>query len=467
MSDNSGPAVSRKPGRFTALLISLGIFAGASFVGYLFHIMGFPDTNVVVVYLLAILLIVWSTKRFLYGLFFSVATTFTFNYFFSEPRFTLSVNDPNYYITFVTMLVTALITSILTSRIQREAHQAQKKESEIRAINNLTNHLTDARDAEEIADIAVRSIGDVLEVSVGCLYFDETGNPENTYIFRTKRPERRELRRRTEKAEELRWRINELRTPYDETDEFYDFPLYGKDETLGIIRIAREDVDIEDRDLQELIHSMVDSVAMAVDRFRFIRQEIHSREEIVKERYRANLLRAISHDIRTPLTGIIGTSEILLGKQEDPEAIDLTRRIQSDAQWLHSMVENILNLTRIQDGNLMDNAIKHTPPDRQIRILVENDSKARLQRIRVQDEGDGISEEDLPYIFEKFYTSGSNKPYFARGVGLGLAICETIIHAHGGTIHARNRADKQGAEFEFTLPYGGETYEPEHFDRGR
>ena len=266
---------------------------------------------------------------------------------------------------------------------------------------------------------------------------------------------------------------------------------------------------------------MVDSVAMAVDRFRFIRQEILSREEIVKERYRANLLRAISHDIRTPLTGIIGTSEILLGKQEDPEAIDLTRRIQSDAQWLHSMVENILNLTRIQDGelelkkqpealeeiigsaiervrghapqydidvefpeefllvpmdaklieqvliNLMDNAIKHTPPDRQIRILVENDSKARLQRIRVQDEGDGISEEDLPYIFEKFYTSGSNKPYFARGVGLGLAICETIIHAHGGTIHARNRADKQGAEFEFTLPYGGETYEPEHFDRGR
>ena len=195
MSDNSGPAVSRKPGRFTALLISLGIVAGASFVGYLFHIMGFPDTNVVVVYLLAILLIVWSTKRFLYGLFFSVATTFTFNYFFSEPRFTLSVNDPNYYITFVTMLVTALITSILTSRIQREAHQAQKKESEIRAINNLTNHLTDARDAEEIADIAVRSIGDVLEVSVGCLYFDETGNPENTYIFRTKRPERRELRK--------------------------------------------------------------------------------------------------------------------------------------------------------------------------------------------------------------------------------------------------------------------------------
>ena len=239
MSDNSGPAISRKPGRFTALLISLGIFAGASFVGYLFHIMGFPDTNVVVGYLLAILLIVWSTKRFLYGLFFSVATTFTFNYFFSEPRFTLSVNDPNYYITFVTMLVTALITSILTSRIQREAHQAQKKESEIRAINNLTNHLTDARDAEEIADIAVRSIGDVLEVSVGCLYFDETGNPENTYVFRTKRPERRELRRRTEKAEELRWRINELRTPYDETDEFYDFPLYGKDETLGIIRIAR------------------------------------------------------------------------------------------------------------------------------------------------------------------------------------------------------------------------------------
>ena len=521
MSENNRSVISHKPGKLTALLFSLGIFAGASFVGYLFHIMGFPDTNVVVVYLLGILLIVWSTKRFLYGLFFSVATTFTFNYFFSEPRFTLSVNDPNYYITFATMLVTALITSILTSRIQREAHQAQKKESEIRAINNLTNHLTDARDAEEIADIAVRSIGDILGVSVGCLYFDESGNPENTYIFRTKKPERRELRRRTEKSEELRWRINELRTPYDETDEFYDFPLYGKDETLGIIRIAREDVDIEDRDLQELIHSMVDSVAMAVDRFRFIRQEIHSREEIVKERYRANLLRAISHDIRTPLTGIIGTSEILLGKLKDPEPIDLTRRIQSDAQWLHSMVENILNLTRIQDGdlelkkqpealeeiigsaiervrghapqydidvefpdefllvpmdaklieqvliNLMDNAIKHTPPDRQIRILVQNDSQARLQRVRVQDEGEGIAEEDLPYIFEKFYTSGSNKPYFARGVGLGLAICETIVHAHGGTIHARNRTDRSGAEFEFTLPYGGENYEPEHFDRGR
>ena len=249
---------------------------------------------------------------------------------------------------------------------------------------------------------------------------------------------------------------------------------------------------------------MLECTALAVERFRATREQLRYREESEQERYRGNLLRAISHDLRTPLSGIMGTSEMIrdMSEKEDPRR-ELAQGIWEDADWLHSLVENILNLTRLEEGrlvlqkqpeaveeiignalehiakrapereigvdipdelllvpmdarlivqvlvNLLDNAIKHTAAEREIRIAVQREGTDAV--FRVSDRGEGIAPADLPHIFKMFYTSQHNRADAKRGIGLGLAICDAIVGAHGGTIQAENRAGG-GAVFRFTLP---------------
>lgn len=257
-----------------------------------------------------------------------------------------------------------------------------------------------------------------------------------------------------------------------------------------------------------MLHSIIEISALALERLRSLREQARSREETMQERYRGNLLRAISHDIRTPLSGIMGTSEMLMdATQRDDPRYGLARDIYRDAEWLHGLVENILNLTKLQDGklvldkqpealeevigaaltvmekrlpgrsidvnmpdevvmvpmdaklisqvliNLLDNAAKHTPADAEIAISVSTDRET--VRVTVSDRGSGIAEHDLPHIFQMFYTARNTCADARRGVGLGLSICQSVIEAHGGSIRAENRVGG-GAAFTFVLPLGGE-----------
>lgn len=227
--------------------------------------------------------------------------------------------------------------------------------------------------------------------------------------------------------------------------------------------------------------------------------------EADREKLRANLLRAVSHDLRTPLTSIIGSSASCL--ENDPELSDeerteLIANIKEDAQWLLNMVENLLTVTRIDNNSV--NKVKKSPevveeviseaiqrlkkrlPDIQIHIdmpnnflmlsmdptlieqvlinLLENafihsGSSAPIDLIirdqehvisfAVRDYGSGVSEDQLPHIFEGQQISSDNADGH-KGIGIGLSICKTIIQAHGGVITAFNHTD--GAEFTFTLP---------------
>ena len=486
-------------------LVSAAIFVAASGLGYFFRYISFPDTNIVVVYLLAVLMTAWLARSFIYGFIASLLATFLFNYFFAEPIFTFSVNDPNYIITFITMTVTALITSTLTSHAKRSATEAREKETETKAIYNLTNHLTDAKGIHDIAGIAAFAISECFMCNAACLCFSEGNIPENTYIQQTLGGE--QIRREVADIEEMKHHVEGLRTGFDVGPEFTDWPIYGRESILGVIRIPNDRARNMNEAQMRLLRSMIESAALAMDRFRSVEQRINSREETEKERYRANLLRAISHDIRTPLSGMIGTTEMLMDMTApgDPR-YELVKGVQRDADWLHSLVENILNLTRLQDGklsvnkqneaveevigeaishfatrapeyeisvtvpdelllvpmdaklieqviiNLLDNAIKHTRPDREIGIIAEPSENASMVRFTVRDSGTGVREEDLPNIFMMFYTSHTEHADARHGMGLGLAICETIVRAHGGGIEARNREDGTGAEFIFTLP---------------
>ena len=234
--------------------------------------------------------------------------------------------------------------------------------------------------------------------------------------------------------------------------------------------------------------------------------------EAEKEALRANLLRAISHDLRTPLTGIIGASSIYLENSDtiqESEKTNLVSNIREDANWLLNMVENLLSVTRIRDTgdqvskhlepleevaseaierfhkrlpesivhvtvphefvmvpmdatlieqviiNILENAVYHSISTEPISLSIfVSDGYAWFE---VRDQGVGISPERLDTLFDG-YTSSPNSSYDShKGMGIGLSICKAIVAAHGGKITAAN--EEHGAVFTFTLPLGENAYE--------
>ena len=496
------------------ILRDIGIMFGmvilATIVGGIFFSAGGSTTNVVVIYLLFVLLTARYTSGYPAGILAAVASMLAFNWFFTEPIFTFKVYDASYIMTFIIMTITALVTSALTTKFKKAADEARLKEEEANALYQLTNHLSDARDIVSISKVIVRTVSRILECNVGCIYFDEYGKAGTTFI--QQRTDGSIVRRELENGGELQKKMNNLHTKYDVDKEFCDWPIYGSNKALGVLRIPVEAMERIGEEQKKVILAVLENAAMAMERYRSLCEEAKSRQEIERERYRSNLLRAISHDIRTPLTGIMGSSEMLMNVLDKGEfPYEMAEGIYKDADWLHSLVENILNLTRLQDGdvplakqpeaveevvgaaikamekripdreiqvempdslmivpmnarlihqvlvNLMDNAVAHSDDDTPIKVSVSLDEEAGMVRFTVSDNGTGIPNADLSRIFEMFYTTNHKSADSRRGVGLGLAICQSIVEAHGGKIFARNREDSTGAEFIFTLPVGGET----------
>ncbi len=490
---------------FIDILIIIGCIFIATFLGWLFRFLLFPETNIVVVYILFVIIIARFTNGYIYGIIASILATSTFNYFFTEPFYTFSVDDPSYFITFLIMTLTSVITSALTSKVKQKVNEAQEKEIEANNLYRLTNKLTDASDSEEIALIMIKAISDSTNCKAAYIEFDESGEPERNYIQLN--DENNYVRIDLVDHETIKYRMINLRTAYDIGSDFHDWPIYGKDNVLGVLRIPKNNAETMNDSQKRLIRAVIENTALALDRFRSNIEQAKSREAVIQERYRSNLLRAISHDLRTPLSGIIGTSEMIMGMtKEDEASYTLASDIHKDAEWLHSLVENILSLTRIKEGklilnkqmetveevisvavaaiekrmvgryievdipekimfvpmdaklieqvlvNLLDNAVKHTEIHENISIIVKHDEVNHCARFTIKDCGRGIKEQDLPHVFQMFYTTQGQNVDSQRGVGLGLTICESIVKAHGGTIEAYNRKDGHGAEIVFTLP---------------
>ncbi len=243
-----------------------------------------------------------------------------------------------------------------------------------------------------------------------------------------------------------------------------------------------------------------------------VKEQEKVRSAAARERMRGDLLRAISHDLRTPLTGILGASSALLeqtGQLDEAGRKALAAGIQEDAQWLLRMVENLLSITRVEDRttrirktlepaeevvgaalgkihkrypgcdiqvsapqtllmvpmdallieqvliNLLENAIRHGVTARHIALTVKRVQDQAL--FQVEDDGQGIPQEALPHLFEGALPADKSSDA-TRGMGIGLSACKAIIKAHGGRIWAANR-EGGGAALYFTLPLEEESHE--------
>ena len=242
------------------------------------------------------------------------------------------------------------------------------------------------------------------------------------------------------------------------------------------------------------------------DQARKIKEDEKLIAEAEKEKLRANLLRAVSHDLRTPLTSMIGASSSWLENEDSLSAFqkrELVTQIYEDANWLLHMVENLLSVTRITATgehslkktaepveevlfdaistvkkrypdltvhahvpedfliapmdpllikqvimNLLENTYFHAPSDKPAECFLDSDEES--VRIHVLDHGNGISPDRLEDIFDAVPSAPTSASDTRKGMGIGLSICKAIVIAHGGKIHARNHED--GAEFYFTLP---------------
>ena len=238
------------------------------------------------------------------------------------------------------------------------------------------------------------------------------------------------------------------------------------------------------------------------------RRQAEIRNETARETMRANLLRAISHDLRTPLTSISGNAANLLAndaKLDEDARHQIFLDIYDDSMWLINLVENLLSITRIEDGrmnlrlstelvsevieealrhthrkgsehtirmdlpdelllarmdarlivqvliNLVDNAVKYTPAGSTITVTAR--AQDGFAAISVLDDGPGIAPDIRPHIFEMFYTGEHKVADSRRSLGLGLALCKTVVDAHGGTITLTDNPP-HGCNFTFTVPRG-------------
>lgn len=475
----------------------------ATIIGYFFNYIGFPETNIVIIYILAVMLIARFTDGYYWGILASIISTFSFNYFFTVPYFTFSVNDPNYIITFVIMTITSVITSALTSKIKQNIKESITREAETMALYRLTNSLTDASNIKEIASVATTIISDIFKCYAACICVDNQGELEPHCLKQIS--ETKQVYVPIEDIAILKNELKDWKSDCKVRKEYCDWPIYSNDMLLGIIRIPKDKARNLSVTKTRLLYTMLESTALAMDRYRELQNGLFANEQMMQERYRSNLLRSISHDLRTPLSVIIGTSDMLMDMtREDPEKFELAQDIYKDADWLRTLMENILNLTRLQDGgiritkeieaieevvgsavrhilkhypefhidviipnelilipmdaklieqviiNLLDNAIKHSNLNKNVTIKVEEELDYIL--FSIIDNGEGILAVDLPHIFEIFYTAKNNGSDSKTGMGIGLSICQTIVEAHGGKIFAFNRTENSGAIMKFSLP---------------
>ena len=482
------------------LLVGPAFILLSTVIGYVFEYLELPETNIAIVYLLAVVAISLFTQKYIISILYSFGATLSFNYFFTAPYRAFEIDNVSYAITITIMITVSLIITMMTQRVKTSVSVANQRAEENRKLYLMTNQISAATSISEIIDISVKSMGQLANTNILCVYIDDilsgqTGIAE--YVSD------RKIRVLTASAVED-MSIEQISDVIESLLNVKCWNIVSDGKLFAIICMPHEQSLMMEESKRRAFLVAIETLSLAIARVYSTYKQGRLQQENERERYRSSLLRAISHDLRTPLTGIMGTSEMIMGMTEKSDArYELASEIIEDAEWLHSLMENILNLTRLEESrhylkkqpeaieeiiavvierfekraksrelvvnipdelifvpvdaklivqvliNLLDNAVKHTPPDGEISVTVEQKEK-RVQFV-VADRGEGIAETDLPHIFQMYYTASKGSSDSKKGMGLGLAICASVVKAHGGKITAANR-EGGGAEFSFTLP---------------
>ena len=482
------------------------ILAACTGMGFLFSSIGLAITNVVLIYILGVMGVALTTTGYLYSLLSSLLSVLVFNFFFTVPFYSLR-SSPDYLATFAVMFTAALLSSSLTSRIKAQSIQTANKAYQTEVLLSTSQLLQKAEGRQAILEVVQRQLSRLLEHSVLC-YDSDLDMPALCVIEQDggfegidlagERHVARWVRENAKHAGRTTRMFPEARCLY--------MAVRSEGRVWAVIGIRADNSPPIDEYRKNLMISILDECALAVEKDHMTREKQRMEENARQESLRANLLRSISHDLRTPLTSISGNAAILMentGQLSQARMKQLYTSIYDDAIWLNGLVENLLTITRTENGtvklnvqtelvadtveealrhidrdathrhivtdlpeemllarmdaglivqvlvNLLNNAVKYTPKGARIIVGVRREGDMAL--IRVEDDGQGVPPGDEGRVFDMFYTGVKRSPDSRRGIGLGLALCKSIVQAHGGEIGVEN-IQPHGARFWFTLP---------------
>ena len=491
------------------LLITAGILSCITLIGFLFLQLDFARYNIITFYMLGVLFTALCTSGYTCGVLGSIASVALYNFFLTEPRLTFHAYDPGYQVTFALMLTSAIITCTLTTRLKDHAKMSAQAAFRTKILFDTNQLLQRAKSEEEILSQTASQLMKLLNRSL-IVYPEQNGDLGSEQIFSVDGETAQNIFSAPEERDAANWTFANKKRSGAGTDSYPDakglyLALRTGSGVFGVIGI-----DLSEKPLDAFENSVLLSIlgegALAIENRRNALEKEQAALQARNEELRANLLRTISHDLRTPLTSISGNASNLLSNGEtlDTETRNkICTDIFDDAQWLIGLVENLLSITRIEDGrmnlqispqlmdemieealhhvnrkscehtittqygdeillvnvdarlimqvvvNLVDNAIKYTPVGSVIQISAYR--KDHQVVVEVADNGSGIPDRAKAQVFEMFYTGQSRIADSHRSLGLGLPLCRAILTAHGGTLTLRDNIPN-GSVFSFALP---------------
>ncbi|WP_094780123.1 DUF4118 domain-containing protein [Paraburkholderia ribeironis] len=465
-------------------------------------------TNLVMLYLLGVIFTAAKLGRGP-GVVLSFLSVAAFDFFFVPPRMSLSVSDTQYLLTFFGMLLTSLVISHLTSSLRREASVARRREQRTGAMYAMARELAAALTTEQIVAIGSRHVSEVFGARVAILLPDSVDQVKQ----KIEDPDAAV----TLEGEQLdidvgQWVYDQQKPAGHGTDTLpaaaaLYLPLKAPMRTRGVLAVVlRDERELDVPEQQRMLDAFAAQIALALERVHYVDIARDALVNMESERLRNSLLAAISHDLRTPLTTIVGFSSMLAQARTARSAThaeaqpgdDLVDAIHEEALRMTDIVTNLLDMARLQAGslqlnqqwtlleetvgaalrackrvlaghpvqvslpadlpllhldavlmerlfsNLFENAAKYTAPETRLTIGAQRiDADGQaMVRVAVDDDGPGLPAGMEARVFEKF-TRGE-KESAKPGIGLGLAICRAIVEAHGGTIGALNRLSADG-----------------------
>lgn len=454
---------------------ALLIFALSGGCSIAMSLLGVDKESIIMVFLLGVLFTTVLTSSYVCGILVSLGSVMLFNFLFTEPRFTFAIYSTNDVILLAFFLVTAVVSGTVTSRLQQQMELSAANERTARTLYKVASAFLSASGRK---NIVLRAVSLVREYA-GCACVVALDGDVILYTDGTEAP----------------------------AGEAGVYPVESAAGRLGELRAYGP----KDDRAELIIRAVATQLGIALDR-EFLSDE---REKIgiamERERQRGTLLRSVAHDLRSPLTALSGAGNLLADSYEaltDAERKKLAADMSEEITWLTGLVENILNMTRISESqlilhredevvddvvseaiahterlmrkrrftvslpdevvvapmdgrlivqviiNLLENAVRHTPPESEIALAVTAEPGG--VEVSVADTGEGVDPRIREKMFDRFVTLEREVADGKRGLGLGLSICKTIVEAHGGTIRAVPNEPK-GTKFIFTLPTGEKT----------
>lgn len=489
---------------FNNIIIMILIMLVCTAISMLFKYIKLSESNIVMIYLLGILLFSYLAEGYLYSFFASIFAVLVYNFFFTEPYLTLKVNNPEYFITFLVLFTVGFITSMLTNRVKLEKELVKEREEYISALYYIEKRLLNVKSVDDLAKVTAEEIAKQLNSNVLVEFFSPSGN---------------KISRNIEGEDVFQGNIDNSAclesyqsgspcgygtTLFSEANALYT-PILSQNGVLGVVGISMSDHTVLTNAQRSFIDVIAPQIAVVLERERIYAKQQKAQMEIQAERLRSDMLRSISHDLRTPLASIMGLASTSLDnydKVNDEIKKNFLQSIYEDADWLNELVENILQTTRFEEGrvklnieqeaaeeiiteavthvkkharnhkiivnipdeiilvqvdgvlirqviiNLLNNAINYTPEKSEIVITLFREENRVI--FEVKDNGHGISDEELLHIFERYYHRNPKEYTKRKGMGLGLSLCKSIVEAHKGNIYVRKN-EPHGTVVSFSI----------------